>query len=106
MVTSVSPVDSSAACLGPGCAGCLGAVRGTGSGGGRRGRSVGGAEEAANGVSDVQVVREGGGLVRRPRVEPDEDAVVAAAVGVIHPDGDLARRGAVAVGQHLVVDTK
>src|SRR6516162_6750506 len=67
---------------------------------------VGSAEEAADSMADVEVVRECGGLGRRPRVKPDVDAVALAAVRVIHPYSDLASGVVVAVGQHLVVETE
>src|SRR5215471_6592246 len=67
---------------------------------------VGGAEEATNRVADRQVVPERGALGRRARVEPDVDAVPLAAVGVIHPHGDLVRRRVVPVGQYLMVETQ
>src|SRR5215470_5529898 len=71
-----------------------------------RAGGVGGAEEAADSMADVEVVRECGGLGRRPRVKPDVDAVALAAVRVIHPYSDLAFGGVVAVGQYLVVETE
>src|SRR6185312_15869810 len=66
------------------------------------GGGVGGAEEAADGVGDVDVVVEPGCLARVGGVQADVDVVAAGAVRVVYGDPEVGALPVVGVGQDLV----